>query len=412
MPERDPHPSPPVGRDVALLTGGGDRPYALGLAASLVAEGLILDFIGSDDLRAPEVCENPQVRFLNLRGDQRPDAPVLTKAWRLFVYYVRLIAYALTSRAPIFHILWNNKVEWFDRTILPVLYRVHGARIVLTLHNVNREARDGRDSRWNRFTLRCQYRLSHHLFVHTEQMKAELVSAYQVPSEKITVTPFGINSTVPNTALGVADARRRLGLPQSARVVLFFGNIAPYKGLEFLVDALARAAASVPDCHLVIAGRPKPEDYWTRIDAKIASLGLDERVTRRIEYVPDEDTEIYFKAADVLALPYVEVFQSGVLFLAYNFGLPVIATDVATMREDVVEGVTGFVCERQNAAALADAIQTYFASPLYLTLPQRRADIQRLGQERHSWATVGQMTRLVYGKLIERLTRQGIQENV
>ena len=61
-------------------------------------------------------------------------------------------------------------------------------------------------------------------------------------------------------------------------------------------------------------------------------------MTLRIESVPDAETELYFKAADVLALPYTHVFQSGVLFLGYNFGLPVIASDVASLREDVVEG--------------------------------------------------------------------------
>jgi glycosyltransferase involved in cell wall biosynthesis len=405
------HQSTPEGPYVALLTGGGDRPYALGLASSLVAEGLTIDFIGSDDLRAPQVCEDPRVRFLNLRGDQRPEAPLGVKAWRLFVYYARLIWYALTSRAPIFHILWNNRVEWFDRVVLPLLYRARGKRIVLTLHNVNREARDGRDSVWNRLTLKWQYRLSHHLFVHTEKMKAELVRGYDVQVEKIGVIPFGINGTVPNTTLSTAKARQLLDLPESAKVLLFFGNIAPYKGLDFLVDAFARVADEEPDCHLIIAGRPKPDSYWTRINAQLQTLGLNERVTRRIEYVRDEDTEIYFKAADVLALPYVNVFQSGVLFLAYNFGLPVIATDVATMREDIEEGVTGFVSEPENAEALAAAIRKYFGSPLYLDLPQRRATIQRLGQERHSWATVGRVTRLVYCSLLERTSSHGVQES-
>ena len=59
---------------MSLLTGGGDKPYALGMAAALTSVGIRVDFIGSDDLSVPELLNNPRVNFLNLRGDQRPDA--------------------------------------------------------------------------------------------------------------------------------------------------------------------------------------------------------------------------------------------------------------------------------------------------------------------------------------------------
>ena len=102
----------------ALLTGGGDKPYALGISAALAGEKLFFDFIGSDDLAVPEVLENPFARFLNLRGDQNPRASSVRKLTRLCLYYVRLLAYAVSSKAPIFHILWHNKVQWLDRTLL------------------------------------------------------------------------------------------------------------------------------------------------------------------------------------------------------------------------------------------------------------------------------------------------------
>ena len=63
-----------------------------------------------------------------------------------------------------------------------------------------------------------------------------------------------------------------------------------------------------------------------------------DRVIAKIEYVPDEETELYFKAADVLILPYTHVFQSGVLFLGYSFGLPAIAADVGSLKEEIIEG--------------------------------------------------------------------------
>ena len=69
----------------------------------------------------------------------------------------------------------------------------------------------------------------------------------------------------------------------------------------------------------------------------------------RIQFIPDEEMELYFKAADVLVLPYKEIFQSGVLFLAYSFGLPVIATDVGSFREDIVEGQDGISVQARRS---------------------------------------------------------------
>ncbi len=96
---------PSTDSKVALLTGGGDKPYALGLATVLAAEGVLLDFIGSNDLSAPEVLDNPRVNFLNLRGDQSREASLPIKIGRVAVYYWRLIHYAAAAKPKVFHIL-------------------------------------------------------------------------------------------------------------------------------------------------------------------------------------------------------------------------------------------------------------------------------------------------------------------
>ena len=103
-------------------------------------------------------------------------------------------------------------------------------------------------------------------------------------------------------------------------------------------------------------------------------------VIERIEYIPDEETELYFKAADVLILPYTHVFQSGVLFLGYSFGLPAIAADVGTLKEEIIEGQTGFVFKPQDSSDLASKIDKYFKSELFRNLESRRAGDQGLCQ--------------------------------
>ncbi len=390
----------PHGIEVALLTGGGDRPYAYGLVKALMSNATCLDVIGNDELDCAEFRNAPSVRFLNLRGDQRPDVSFTSKALRVLKYYARLIAYTATAKPKLFHILWNNKFEYFDRTLLMLWYRVLGKRIVLTLHNVNGRKRDCTDSTLNRVTLRIQYRLADRLFVHTEKMKQELLEEFGVGSEKVTVIPFGINNAVPDTQITGKEARQKLGFTDKEKIILFFGNIAPYKGLEYLVEAFHRITRERDDYRLVIAGRPKNcEDYWKQLQSEIANDVLNGRVLLRDEYVPDEDTELYMKAADVLVLPYRHIYQSGVLFLGYSFGLPVLAADVGSLREEIVEGKTGFVFRPEDPQDLAHAIDRYFTSGLYIDLDNRRREIKDYAKGRNSWIIVGQMTMDVYCSL-------------
>ena len=388
---------------VALLTGGADKPYALGLASALVSLNVFVDFIGSDEIDGPGLHGTPLVNFLNLRGDQRTDVGRLSKLLRVLKYYVKLISYTAKAKPKIFHILWNNKFELFDRTILMLYYKLFGKRIVFTAHNVNAGKRDLNDSFVNRLTLKIQYTLADHILVHSERMKQELTADFDMAESKVSVIPFGINNTVPNTGLASSDAKRALGVSEHQNTLLFFGNIAPYKGLEYLIPALAELRKDGGDYQLIIAGRPKGcEPHWKEMQQRMEQCGIRGCVIEKIEYIPDEQVELYFKAADLLVLPYNHIFQSGVLFLGYSFGLPAVVTAVGSMPEEVVAGRTGLVCRAKDAQDLAKAIATYFASDLFKQLATRRRDIQAYANERYSWAKVGEITKRIYSGLIRR----------
>ncbi len=388
---------------VSLLTGGGDKPYAFGLATELISKGVSLDLIGSDDLDCPEFRGRPKVVFLNLRGDQNPDANRLIKISRVLLFYFRLIRYAATSRPKIFHILWNNKFQTFDRTLLTLYYRSLGKRIVLTAHNVNASKRDDRDTLFNRLTLRFQYRLAAHTFVHSQKMKSDLIEEFGVRESRITVIPFGINNAVPKTALTPEEAKKRLGIHAATKTLLFFGNVAPYKGLEYLVRALKHRANGRDDYRLIIAGRPKgPQKYWDEILEEIGDDVRSGRILLKADYIPDEDVEVCFKAADVFVLPYRYIYQSGVMFLGYSFGLPALAADVGPLKEEIVEGKTGFVFKPEDPTDLARRIEKYFASDLYSNLGRRRAEIEEYARRGHDWDVVGQKTIEVYDRLLKK----------
>ena len=386
---------------VTLLTAGRDHPYAFGMGTALVSAGVMLDIIGADDLDSAQWHNKPHVRFLNMRGDIAASAGLGAKVLRLLDYYSRLIIYSATTKAKIFHILWNNKFETFDRVPLMLYYKLLGKKTVLTVHNVNIRARDSRDSWFNRLTLKLQYRLVDHLFVHTGRMKTELIAQFGVPAEKISIIPFGINNAVPHTDLSPQEARHQLGIPENDRTILFFGNIAPYKGLEYLIEAFRLIVLKSKTYRLIIAGNPKNcADYWNCIEDSLDRHPNRDRILQNISFIPDAETEVYFKGADVSVLPYRHIFQSGVLSLSYSFGLPVIATDVGTLREDVIEGQTGFMCKPENPVDLARVIEKYFASELFHDLERQRQHIRDYARQRYSWDLVSVLTKQVYMQLL------------
>lgn len=387
---------------MGLLTGGIDRHYMFGLTLALISQGMLVDVIGSDGVDSAEMHSTPGLNFLNLQRNNAPGTSKGTRIRRLLAYYARLIRYSCGARPKIFHILWNNKLKYLDRTLLMLWYRLLGKKVVLTAHNVNMAQRDGRDSRLNRLTLMVQYRLANHIFVHTKKMKDELAEQFGVRAEAVTVIPYGVNNAVPNTAITSAEAKQRLGIAKGDRTILFFGNLRSSKGLHHLVTAFQLVANRRPDYRLIIAGEPKKgcEQYVRDVKETINTHPSRDRVIQHIGYVTDSETELYFKAADVLALPYDNIFQSGVLFVGYAYGLPVIASDVGSLREDVLEGETGYMCKPCDPADLAATIERYFESDLFKNLDSHRPKIRAYAYRTHSWDVVGEMTRDVYINLL------------
>jgi D-inositol-3-phosphate glycosyltransferase len=386
---------------VALLTGGTDRHYAFGLAMALIAKDVRLEVIGSDLVDSPEMHTTPGLSFLNLQGSMEP-AGLKTKIARSLSFYYRLVRYAWSAKPRVFHILWNNKLEFFDRTLLMLYYKLLGKKVVFTAHNINAGRRDSSNSLLNRLSLTAQYRLADHIFVHTDKMKVELIAEFGLCSWKVTTIPFGINNAVPDTALTCAEARHRLGLGDDEKAILFFGAIKQYKGLEHLVAAFRQLGARDHRFRLIVAGEPKKghERYFAEIQEAIGQDPNRDRILLNLEFVPDEETEIYFKAADVAVLPYTSIFQSGILFLAYSFGLPVVAADVGSFREDIVEGRTGFICQPCDAGDLARTLERYFDSDLFRNLAGRRQEIREYARSRNSWDVVGNITRQVYEDMV------------
>ncbi len=156
----------------------------------------------------------------------------------------------------------------------------------------------------------------------------------------------------------LATARTELGLPQEDRIMLFFGFIRRYKGLDILLRAMAEPAMRASGIRLLVAGEfyEDSKPYLELAD----SLQLGDRLILRTEFIPDSRVRYYLCAANLVVQPYRNATQSGVTPLAYHFSKPMVVTRVGALPDMVPEGTVGLVCE-PDPASLAEAILRFFA---------------------------------------------------
>lgn len=166
---------------------------------------------------------------------------------------------------------------------------------------------------------------------------------------------------LPETAMPTrAEARSALKLEEAAPVLLFFGYVRHYKGLDLLLRALPEVLQREPSLKLVVAGEffEDPEHYRSLI----RELGLAESVDLYPGYVSRERSALLFAAAECVVLPYRSATQSGVVQQAYGCGIPVIVTPVGALPEVVRHGITGWIARESSAAGLAGAIGEFLDS--------------------------------------------------
>jgi glycosyltransferase involved in cell wall biosynthesis len=177
----------------------------------------------------------------------------------------------------------------------------------------------------------------------------------------------------PGEDMPKSTARERLGLSENDRVVLYFGLIRPYKGVEVLLDAAGRLK-DVPGLKILIVG----EIYANRqgIMAKLRKLPPD-MVKLVDRYVLNEEVAVWFRAADIVALPYLSATQSGIVPIAYRCHRPVIVTRVGGLPDVVEEGVSGYLVEPADPEALAMAIRRHF---IELHNPDMSVGIEKLSR--------------------------------
>jgi glycosyltransferase involved in cell wall biosynthesis len=263
---------------------------------------------------------------------------------------VRLLIRIRRSRPDVVH--WQFTELPIADVFTMLAIRTLGIPQVYTAH----ELLPWSGRRHHRWLFSRIYGLVDAVVVHSEDQRAEIIRRFQVDPLKVHVAQLGDYSLFATPQLPQSEARARLGLSADPPVALFFGTIRPSKGLEVLLDAWALVARKMPEAILLVIGKPYKGFDTGKTIALIQQLGIENSVQTRFEQVNPKETNTYYRAADVVVLPYHEIGSSGVLRYAYNSARPVIATSVGEHGARVIAGQTGHLVPPGNPNALADAL--------------------------------------------------------
>jgi glycosyltransferase involved in cell wall biosynthesis len=278
--------------------------------------------------------------------------------------WANLIKHLRRGRHDMFITHWVHPVHapvfLFLFAALKLLTRI---KICLVVHNTLPHERFPGDA----FLSRLIMNMSHRLIMHGQE-EADRARQIGVDQNKMITAFHPVYDQFGLPSEAAESIRRDLGL--RGMVLLFFGFIRPYKGLNLLLEAFQTIAPDYPDVSLLIVG----ESFHGRQgeendkDRFLSSLHQDDPLLSRIvwinRYVPDEQVGRYFSAADVFVAPYLSVTQSGPLNIACALDKPVIASDLPAFRDCVRDGESGYLFEAGNASDLADKIRRFMKAPL------------------------------------------------
>jgi beta-1,4-mannosyltransferase len=279
-----------------------------------------------------------------------------------------------------------------QRTLVELrLAKRAGIGLVWTAHDLFRH--DRQEDPAELAFMRSLFELTDAVIVHCRAAADGLLEALGADAKgrgKIVVIPHGhYRGAYPDTVTS-AEARVQLGLEPQATVIAFVGWVRSYKGVFELMEAFGRLAD--PDARLVIAGRAVDSAYGARVTA--AAKG-DARIRLKLGFVPDDELQVYLRAADVVATPFLEIFTSGSVLLAMSFDRAVIAPRRGCV-VDTLDEEGGVLYESDDPQGLEGALRVAMNADLGA---MGRHNGERL--DRFDWSRVAEATRDVYGATLK-----------
>lgn len=398
---------------------GGMIHYAYQLCTALAEAGAKVTLITERGYELREYPHNFEVDsrlhlwpLIDPRSIQPPPSNLLGRLWRRITWTIRRGVRALRLvrmwMGLINHLLVTRPdLVQFGKINFPFealfLARLRRGGLVLTQINHEFERRESRGLLAGQIDkmYASTYRNFSAIFFHAEENRDRFLSLFDVPRELTHIIPMGNQEFLRKLASrkGVeANLRDKYGLKEGEPVVVFFGVIAPSKGLPDLIDAFSLVEKQSA-AKLVVAGYPTKFVNINDIRDHIDRLGLSNRVILDTRYISNEEIAGLMELATVVALPYHSSTQSGALQVAYIFGRPVVTTMVGGLPDVVEEGKSGFLVPPRSPQALAERILSLVRDP---ALAARMGEHARhLAETRYSWGPIGKRVLKVYEGLLE-----------
>ena len=330
-----------------VLNGWESNPYAECSIRALLTRGLHLDFVTRQGVNWP--LSDPRCTLHRLFPGHRKDRSHLHLLLLELIALAQVFRLVLKLRPDIIHYQSFRmiRVDW----VLFLLLRMIGQKIVFTVHDTHSLEASALDSS---IFARTAGR-SDLLLVHSSDARKVVVEKWKVSPERVRVIPHGGYDHYYSILIKKSAARSDLGYTDQF-LLLAFGTIRKYKGLDYLLPAIAEARHEIPELRLIVAGRAFNSALAEEYEQRIADLGLSDIVRFENRFIETAEVERLFVAADLVVLPYIRIDQSGVLFLAYTFGRPVLATAIGGLPELVREGESGYLVPPEDSRALSNGI--------------------------------------------------------
>ena len=262
-------------------------------------------------------------------------------------------------------------------------------KVIITAHNVISHE----EKFYNKWIFSNIYRIADKIIVHAFANKGEMINLFSLSHKKIEVIPHG-NYMFFNQLNKNVEIASCCEIDNSIPVILFFGYIRKYKGLMYLIQSMPQIIKLYPKAKLIIAGNPvEPFDEYQK---EINKLNLSSNIIVDLQYIPFEKVRFYFQKSTVVVLPYLKVYQSGILQLAYGFSKPVVVTNTGGLIEAVKEGETGYIVPPKDVSAMAAAIIKIISD---MELAKKMGvKAQSFAEKEFSWESVAEKTITVYRK--------------
>ena len=315
------------------------------------------------------------------------DKTKLRKSVGFIKYFLTLYKYIMSNKPDIVHYQFFRRKSGI---LLYKLLKLKKVNLVHTAHNVLPHEKNKIDY----LLTSIVYKNSKRIIVHSNFIKNKLLKSFPIESEKVKIVPHGnFDIYLPAEKVNAIKIRQLFNLTYADNVILFFGFIREYKGLDTLLDAFELAASKDAKLKLLIAGfaTKKHERFYSN---KINRSKYKDRIIFHAGYVPKENIIRYFAVSDAVILPYKEIDHSGIVHLAYSFGKPVIATNVGDFNEVIENNKNGILLNGNNAEELAEKITEAFANKQKLVEMGQYA--RELSETKYSWRDVAKGTISVY----------------